>query len=152
MTAEQYFKAWNTCCGKLIFNIPRSTYTYLVEDFFARNHVTLRNQVLSRYPNFFQSLLISPSKEVQLLANLVSRDPRSNTYTNIQYITSLSGLNPWDYSAAIIKASLPTQNIPSSEQWRIGLLDLLLKLREKKEVLLENSFNISAMIDSLCCT
>ena len=33
-SAEQYFKSWNTCV-KLIFGVPRSTYTYLVEGFFA---------------------------------------------------------------------------------------------------------------------
>ena len=77
--AEQYFKAWNTCV-KLVFKIPRSTFTYLIEGYFARNHSSLRNQVLSRYPGFFQKLLHSPSREVQCLAHIVSRDPQSTVY------------------------------------------------------------------------
>ena len=77
-TAEQYFKAWNTFV-KLTFEVPRSTFTYLVEGYLAKDFVSLRNQILGRYPSFFQKLLKSPSKEIRLLANIVGRDPRSNT-------------------------------------------------------------------------
>ena len=66
--AEQFFKCWNTCV-KLVFDIPRSTFTYLVEGFFASNHTSLRNQVISRYPGFFRTLLNSPSKEVRIVAS-----------------------------------------------------------------------------------
>ena len=68
-TAEQMFKSWNTCV-KLALNFPRSTFTYLVEGFLAKDHISLRNQVLSRYPSFVQNLLSSPSKEIRLLANI----------------------------------------------------------------------------------
>ena len=59
--AEQFFKGWNTCV-KLVFNIPRSTFTYLIEGYFAVDHLSLRNQVLSRYPTFYRNLLNSPSQ------------------------------------------------------------------------------------------
>ena len=49
--AESFFKAWNTAV-KLTNRVPRSTHTYLVEGFLATKHVTLRNQVLGRYPGF----------------------------------------------------------------------------------------------------
>ena len=150
-SAEQFFKSWNTCV-KLVHDIPRSTFTYLVEGYFAKNHVTLRNQVLSRYPGFFQGLLKSPSKEVKLLANVVSRDPRSNTFQNLKYVKTLSGLSPWDYSSTRIKLELPVQNVPESEGWRIGLLTNLLKMREEKNMLVENTTRICAMVDSLCST
>ena len=126
-SAVQFVKSWNTCV-KLVHDIPRSTFTYLVEGYFAKNHVTLRNQVLSRYPGFFQGLLKSPSKEVKLLANVVSRDPRSNTFQNLKYVKSLSGLSPWDYSSTRIK--LLVKNVPESEVWRIGLYTNLPKMRE----------------------
>ena len=63
--AESFFKSWNTCV-KLVFGVPRNTYTYLVEDFLASGYTSLRNQILSRYPGFFRSLLGSPSKEVRV--------------------------------------------------------------------------------------
>ena len=44
---ESLFKAWNTAV-KLTHRIPRSTHTYLQEEFFATEHTTLRNWVLGR--------------------------------------------------------------------------------------------------------
>ena len=45
--AESYFKCWNTNV-KLVFGIPRNTFTYLAEGFFAENLTGLRNQVYCR--------------------------------------------------------------------------------------------------------
>jgi hypothetical protein len=53
-TAESYFKAWNTSV-KLAYNVPRSTFSYLVEGFFAAGHMSLKNQILSRCPGFVQN-------------------------------------------------------------------------------------------------
>ena len=54
--AESFFKAWNTCV-KLVHGVPRSTFTYLVEGYFASGLTSLRNQILSRYSGFHQGLL-----------------------------------------------------------------------------------------------
>ena len=99
---ESYFKAWNTCV-KLIWNVPRSTYTYIVEQVLASNFVSLRNHVYSRYVNFFQQLFRSSSREVRHLVRIVSRDVRSVTCRNVQLITDLSGLSPWDLARWRIK-------------------------------------------------
>ena len=72
------FKAWNTTV-KLLYGVPRSTFTYLVEGHLAGEHPSLRNQILSRYPAFFRKLLQSPNKEVRVLAIIVSSDPRLPT-------------------------------------------------------------------------
>ena len=61
--AEQFFRSWNTCV-KLVYRVPRSTYTYLVEGYLAATQTSLRNQIVSRYPGFYRSLMCSPSKEV----------------------------------------------------------------------------------------
>ena len=150
-TAEQYFRSWNTCV-KLVHDIPRSTFTYLVEGYFAKNHVTLRNQVISRYPGFFQGLLNSPSREVKLLANIVSRDPRSNTNKNIKHVEAITGLSPWDFSTSRIKDKLPVLEVPEKELWRLGMMTTLLRLREEKNLLNENTSSICSMVNSLCST
>ena len=90
--AESFFKAWNTCV-KLVYGVPRSTFTYLVEGYLASEHVSLRNQIIARYPGFFRSLLGSPSKEVRLLARIVQLDPRSTTCSNLRYISQMSDLS-----------------------------------------------------------
>ena len=150
-TSESYFKSWNTAV-KLLFNVPRSTFTYLVEGHLAAGFTSMQNQILSRYPTFFQSLLNSPSREVALLARIAARDTRSVTHRNVAHIEKMSGLSPWDYGAKTIKSSLPTLQVPEEEKWRIGLLDTLLNMRRERNICLYDSQRITAMIDSLCNT
>ena len=95
-SAEMYFKSWNTFV-KLSWGVPLSTHINLVEHVLANQFVTSRNKILSRYVNYFQSLLKSSSKEVRILTRIVTQDKQSVTRQNIDYITKLSGLSPWDY-------------------------------------------------------
>jgi hypothetical protein len=150
--SEQFFKSWNTTV-KLVYGVPRSTFTYLVEGHLAADHTSLRNQILSRYPGFYRKLLESPSKEVRMLARIVSADPRSSTCSNLKYLEKMTGLNqPQLYCSAKIKIALPTKKVPEAEQWRIGLLDNLLKMKQERYLRVEDSKRICAMIDSLCST
>ena len=136
----------------LTFGIPRSSFTYLVEGHFAKDFVPLRNQVLGRYPAFFQKLLNSPSREIRLLANIVGRDHRSTTYKNLQHIKNLSSLDPWDFSSQKIKLHLPTKQVPENQKWRLGLMANLMKIKGEKYVNAEDATKICAMLDSLCST
>ena len=150
-TAESFFKSWNTAV-KLVWNVPRDTYTYLTEGYFGKGFHPLRNQVLGRYPSFFQKLLNSPSKEVALLARIVGRDPRSVTFKNLKYVDKLAGLSPWDFSSKRIKVNLPVKSVPDNELWRTRMLDTLIDMRQKTYLMVEDSQHISAMISSLCNT
>ena len=114
--------------------------------------MTLRNQVLSRYPGFVQNLLHSPSKEVRLLANIVARNPQSNTFKNIKYIEHLTDKSPWDYSGLVIRKKLPVQQIPDGEKWRVGLITKMLDKRGQRHLCVEDNTRISAWLDSLCST
>ena len=68
--AEQFFKCWNTCV-KLVYQVTRSTFTHLVEGFLAFSQVSLRNQILLRYPGFYRKLLVSPSREVRIFLQVI---------------------------------------------------------------------------------
>ena len=148
-SSESYFKCWNTCV-KLVNRVPRNTFTYLVEGYFAKQQTSLRNQVLARFTGFFQSLLKSPSAEVSLLANIVARDPSSTTADNISYIREVTKLSPWSFSPARIKAALPSLDVPDKEKWRLGLLSSLLKMRKERYFNSEETKQMDGMIDSLC--
>ena len=124
----------------------------LVEGFLAVDQLSLRNQVLARYSGFLHSLLQSPSLEVRLLANVVARDPSSNTADNISYIKNLTNLSPWDYTSARIKRALPALQVPDKEKWRLGLLQSLFKLRNEKHSDISDTKRVTSMIDSLCST
>ena len=91
--AQQYFQAWNTSV-KLVHQVPRSTYTYLVEGYLAGGETSLRNQVLARVPGFLISLLQSPSAEVRFLSRVALADGGSVTSQNVRYVKKLTGLSP----------------------------------------------------------
>ena len=148
-SSESVFKAWNTAV-KLTWNVPRDTYTYIVENLLARNFNSLRNQIYSRYSRFFQSLLTSSSKEVSLLANIVARDCQTVTAKNVKLVERAAGCSPWDYSTIRIKSGLKKPPAPENDDWRLPLLSKMLDLRRHEESLLNKTDNLSKMIDSLC--
>ena len=149
---EKFFRCWNTCV-KLIYEIPRNTYTYLIEGFFASNQSSLRNQVLARYPKFYRNLLNSPSREVRFLSRIVKCDPRSTSCKNLQYLREVTKLsNPEQYGASRIKMEIHSKDVPENERWRLGLLDSLFKVKLEKFLRVEDTRQVCAMIESLCST
>ena len=56
------------------------------------------------------------------------------------------------YSKQRVKMSLPRQNVPEQEKWRLGLLASLLKMRSENNRKVQDNKAICAMIDSLCST
>ena len=151
-SAEQYFKSWNTSV-KLIFGVPRSTFTYLVEGYFAQNQPSLRRQILSRYPEFYRKLLTSPSKEVRVLARMVTGDPRSTTCKNLRYLREKTKLDKVEeYSSWRVRDALPALEVPETEKWRLGLMQSLFTMRSEKNMMVQDSKRICSMIDSLSST
>ena len=128
----------------------RSTYTYIVENLLAKNFQTLRNQIYSRYSTFFQSLLSSSSKEVSLLANMVSRDSQSVTARNLKLVLNAAGCSPWEYSKNRIKSQLKKIAVPENAEWRLSLQSKLLEQRRIDENVLQDTETLTQMINSLC--
>ena len=147
-TCESLFKSWNTCM-KLIWGVPRGTFTYLIENVLASNFVSLRHQIYGRYVNYFQGLFKSSSREVRHLARIVSRDVRSVTCRNVMLLSELTGLSPWDYSKWRIQEKFRKAAVPQNVEWRTGLF---LKLLETRRDSLQNHDQLDKMIDSLCTT
>ena len=150
--AEQLFKSWNTCV-KLVHGLPRNTFTYLVEGFLAADQITLRNQVLSRYPGFYRSLLNSPSREIRILVRMISDDPNSTTCKNLKHLARMTSLpKPQLYSSWRIKEALPVQYVPEKEIWRLGLISALMKVKRESYLMVNDMQHICAMLDSLAST
>ena len=142
---------WNIQ-SRLAWNIPYDTHTYLIESYFNQEHQTLRNQILSRYSSFAKKLLHSPSKEIVFLANLVMRDARSTTCSNILYLNRLTNVDVMKTSASQIKLLLPVLEIPDTQMFRTGLLDVLMSAYVNKTFNYVNLDRKSCieMIKSLC--
>ena len=48
------------------------------------------------------------------------------------------------------KMALPVKKVPEAEQWRTGLMDNLMTMKNEKYLAVSDSKRICAMIDSLC--
>ena len=147
--ADSYFKAWNAQ-ARLAWNIPRETHTNLVVNYFCQGHLSLKNQVFSRYHKFVTTLINSPSKEIRILVNLVKSDKRSVTGRNIAYISDMCGVNILKLATWQVKKLLPEES--KVEPWRSSLLTSLFKCRWNNS---EASLNLTKgqcedMIKSLC--
>ena len=114
--------------------------------------VSLRRQVLARYPGFVRKLLHSRSREVQFLSNFVINDARSVTCRNISYLNNQTGLNVLREAKWKVRAALPHQSSVPVEEWRCSLLSTFLEIRSSKTHSLYNTTEsqINQMIDSLC--
>ena len=150
-SVQQYFRAWNTAV-KLTHGIPRNTFTYLTEGYFAGKEESLRNKVVGRFPGFLESMLDSPSQEVRILCRVAAADVNSTTRANIDYVTELSGYSPLQYGEQVIKSGLHLQSVPVEQQWRVGLLTSLLSLRREKHLNCEDTDRVESMLGSLCST
>ena len=121
------------------------------------NIISSSNYSIFEYENYVSLeciylILKSCSKEVVLLANLVSCDAQSVTSKNIALVERESGCSPWDYSSMRVKSGLKRKTIPDNNEWRLSFLMKLLKLRRTEEKLLANTDRLTEMIDSLCDT
>ena len=149
--AGKYYRCWNTL-AKLCWDVPRGTHTKFVSSVLARDRVSVRVQILSRYIKFVRSLLRSESPEVRSVANKLVRDRGSTTGINIARLREETRLNTWTASPAKVRHVLleAEQVVPDNEQWSIPLLQKLLEERQVMESDLSNTDNIDDLISSLC--
>ena len=148
---EKYFHAWNIQ-ARNAWNVHRQTHTYLVEDFFCQEFVSLRNQVYGRFPNFVRNLETSMSREVRFLAQVALKDPKSRLYKNIQFLNEKTNENCRQVSQFKWKQVLPRQVVPKIDCWRPKLLQLFLEVRQNKDYgrLNTNEEQLEDMLTSLC--
>ena len=130
------------------------THTYLVEDFLCEDLVSLRIQILGRYPQFVRNLMNSPSAEVRFMINIVQNDVRSRTCENIKYLSNLINDNCLVMTTYKVKQMLPRKVTPPIELYRKSLLSFLLDVRIERPHLhlgLGKQY-IEDLIYSLCAT
>ena len=73
--SQRIFRCWNTA-AKLAWNVPRSTFTFLVEDVLANDMPSVRDSILTRYAMFCQGLLKANSVEIRIVASTATSDSR----------------------------------------------------------------------------
>jgi hypothetical protein len=150
---EKLYSSWNVAI-RMIFNLDRCTHRYLIEPLSQCLHPKV--MIASRYVTFYQSLVNCNKFGVRFLARLNESDHRTvlgSTLRQMRDDCSLTGLGLGQLTAQLVKKKLLYFKVPDGEQWRIPLLQELLKLRQghlKIDNL--NSMEISNIIDHLCTT
>ena len=93
--------------------------------------------------------------------NLFSKQIVSSIWTNfplnmdnlpILSPLKLPGLSPWNFTGHQVIQKVENAEIPPNNDWRMILLKKLLTTRRQMSAALEDTGNISLMIDSLCNT
>ena len=152
--ASQVFSAWNTAI-KLSWSCPRDTRTYLMQQVLCPGLDSAKTDILARYLKFFRSLRKSTSKEVSMMASLVSRDIRTTTGSNLRLLANASGLCPWQSGQLKFREAVTANElveVMEVDRWRIPLLDKLLSQRQTMYYTGEEEelTRIDDLINSLC--
>ena len=145
----QFCRTWNTCV-KLVYEVPRSTHTYIVENLLAKKFLPVKTELMARGANFISSMSRSPSLEVRSMAIIARKDKRTVTAKNIETIKKESQLCDASLSANNVRNAVPVTKIPENQEWRISLLPKLLSHKKELEDNLEKTDAIDDMIESLC--
>ena len=118
--------------------------------------LSVKWDVLGRYARFAQSLISSPSREINILARVVTRDIRSTTARNLRLLEKETDGLTWLSSSLKIKEAVSKKvvTVPESDAWRVPYLGKLLEQRDmlvyQGEKESQEVVRLQEMIDSLC--
>ena len=146
--AGMIFNSWSTAV-KVTWDVPRSTHRFLVDNLLAVDFLTVKQDLIGRYVNFFSGLLKSLSPEVRIVASMVGRSARSTTGKNMLGIERETGLDPWTAKAWSVRQEVPRAEVPPGEGWRVQYLSKLLLARREMMVMCQDVEQVNVLIDSL---
>ena len=125
--ATSFYNRWNVT-ARNVFDVRFDTHVNVVEGFLCKDIVSLKSQVLSRYPKFVRKLLDSTSKEVRFLSRILLTDQRSNLCNNISYLSDATKINNVIMVAGWrIRQALKEKC--TLEPWRENLLATFMKIK-----------------------
>ena len=86
------------------------------------------------------------------MAEIAAKDARTVLAGNLAFVSNLSRLDMEVATSRMVRDALPVAEVPESESWRLGLLDILLRNRADLEREGSDTKSVCAMISSLCAT
>jgi hypothetical protein len=112
----------------------------------------VKTDILAKYVKFFWSLRESPSREVSVLAHIVARDVRTTTGSNLHLIRDMTGLDPWRCLGIQVKKVLGEKlaEVPQQDKWRLLYLEKLLDQRGEMYYRMDDTAQLTELIDSIC--
>ena len=142
------FSSWNVTIRR-VFNLPWTTHRYYIEAVSGTTHPKIL--LCSRFVNFLGSLRTCLKGSVRYLSNLVYNDRRTlagNTVSRIALECKVDRSRLCKYDVKNMEYFCP----PPGEEWRLGLLQELLKVRDGAATVPGISPDeVEAIMDEICC-
>ena len=147
--ATKLMNCWGTAV-KDVWGLHRATHRVYAR-WLGSGHSTIREDLLSRWPKFFRSLLNGPSPEAAVLARVAAADRRTVTAANNAVILAATGLSAWTATADQVRAELRSRepDMTDDETTTAEMLLEALQQRASLHTQCADTTVISARIDML---
>ena len=140
---EQTVNSYNVNV-KCIFNLPRSTHCWLVEELSGGNHAKI--VIFKRFVKFVAGLESNMRQSIRSLLSTVRGDVRSLTGGNLRMIQLTTGI-----PISLVTSQLRNCRVyqaPEGEEWRLPMLQSLLEIRDDNwEIIFNEEIEDSEMDD-----
>ena len=129
--AEQCYRAWSTEV-KLVWNLPRTTHTWLVDNLLCCSISSAREKIMAGYVGFLNRMKTSASWEVRIISEVVSRDAGSVTGKNIINMRQEFKIDPRRMTSKELRMRYRGAEMPPGESWKLELLRKMLEDRQER--------------------
>ena len=147
--ANMVYRCWNTA-AKLAWDLPRSTFTFLVDRVLTAELPSVRECLLTRYAMFLQGLYSSNSKELRILSSTASNDVRTTTGSNFAKLTNETNQDLRTCWKQSVKKEVSEIAVPKEEEWMAPLPARLLEERRTMFHAEEELKHLDSMIEMVC--
>ena len=120
---QRLYTAWNVAV-RHAWSVPNTTHRYLIEGISGSLHPKV--MLASRYSGFVKSLRSSPKYSMRVLASCTSTDLRTVMGRTLYKISRECSCSLESLTPGLTKKSMKYFPVPSTEEWRIGVLSELL--------------------------
>ena len=121
------YNSWSVSVRKL-FRLDRKTHRYLIEPVSEMDH--LKCAIEKRFISFAKKLAQSPKKIVRDINNMIGKDCRSTTGSNLRHILLERNSDPISGPAREDISKCGFAEIPSGQEWRVCVIRELIEIRD----------------------
>ena len=134
---EKILTSWNVTVRNVL-KLDRCTHRYLIEPLSNCPH--LMTLLLSRFANFYKSLLSTKKSSVRYLVRTMECDLRTvlgRTLLFLRKETNLTDQHPSTLTSKIVKANIQYKQICAEDQWKINMAKELIDVRDQERMEIE---------------
>ena len=149
----KFARSWNVNL-RILFDLPRDTHCWIVEELSNGRH--FKQMIYSRFIKYLKVLSQNRKPFIRTLFNLVSKDAKSLTGSNVRKILLQTDQDPLRLDRNCIRS---WRVYPPKDSWSVPLLRSLMNLRDDEWLLVFDeeeedgslqTEDISFIIDTIC--